>query len=273
MANAYPNPAEINPHNRSFLYGDGVFDTVKIRLGKVCFAELHYFRLMAALRIARMSIPQWLDQETYEAMLCEKANEIQAPNARVRITFFRNVGGKYFPSTSHVSYTIETEPLEQSDFAASNEPYEVDIYRDFTITAQLLSTIKSTSKLIHVTAAIYAQENDWQNCLLLNEHKNVVELVNANLFVRFGTKISTAPLSEGCQNGVIRKTILTDAVLKEKYAFEERPISVFELQQADELFFTNAIQGVGSVTKYRKKEYEKTAAEEIRMRLNALIAE
>ncbi len=272
MANAYPTPAQISEQNRSYLFGDGIFDTVKVRNGKLCFGELHYFRLMASLRIARMAIPKWLDQETYESMVLAKAAEISAENARVRITFFRNEGGRYFPEKSQVSYTIEAEVLEKSDFSLNSSPYEVDIYRDFTITAQLLSTIKTTSKLIHVTAAIYAQENDWQNCLLLNEHKNVVELVNANIFIRFGTNIITPPVSEGCQNGIIRKVILSDTILKERFQLEERPVSVFELQQADELFFTNAIQGVGSITKYRKKEYENSAASAILLRLNELIA-
>jgi branched-chain amino acid aminotransferase len=272
MANTYPIPAQISEQNRSYLFGDGIFDTVKISNGKLCFAELHYFRLMASLRIARMSIPQWLDQETYEALLLAKAAEIGANNARMRITFFRNEGGRYFPEKSDIGYTVEAQPLSASDFSLNDTPYEVDIYRDFTITAQLLSTIKTTSKLIHITAAIYAQENDWQNCLLLNEHKNIVELVNANIFVRFGSKIVTPPVSEGCQNGIIRKVILTDVALRETYQFEERPVSVFELQQADELFFTNAIQGVGSITKYRKKIYENKAALAVLTRLNELIA-
>ena len=44
-------------HNRSFLYGDAVFETVKIVNSKILFLEDHYFRLMSSMRIVRMEIP------------------------------------------------------------------------------------------------------------------------------------------------------------------------------------------------------------------------
>ncbi len=52
-----PDTAVLSNSNRGFLYGDGVFETLKVVNGNVLFLEDHYFRLMASMRIVRMQIP------------------------------------------------------------------------------------------------------------------------------------------------------------------------------------------------------------------------
>jgi branched-chain amino acid aminotransferase len=90
--------------NRGFLYGDGVFETLKIVGGKILFFEDHYFRLMAAMRIVRMEIPMNFTLEYLEEQvlsLVEK-NKIEQ-SARARITVYRNNGGLYLPTNNTVS--------------------------------------------------------------------------------------------------------------------------------------------------------------------------
>ena len=145
--------------------------------------------------------------------------------------------------------------------------YEVDLYKDFYVTKQLLSTIKSTNKAVHITGSIFANENGLQNCLLLNDSKNVIEALNGNIFMLKDGKLSTPPVSEGCLNGVMRKQILTLAKNKNIEVVEE-VISPFDLQKADELFVTNVIQGVQSISQYRKKEFINAFALELIHELN-----
>lgn len=247
--------------NRGFLYGDGVFETLKIVGGKILFFEDHYFRLMAAMRIVRMEIPMNFTLEYLEEQvlsLVEK-NKIEQ-SARARITVYRNNGGLYLPTNNTVSFLIQTSAIENPVYSISEKEYEVDLYKDFYIPKQLLSTLKTTNKMIHVTGSIYAKENDLDNCILLNDSKNVVEALQGNLFMRMRNTLITPPISEGCLNGIMRKQILSFAKKETNLEVVEQVISPFDLQKADELFVTNVIRGIQPITKYRKKEFEKDTA-------------
>ena len=246
--------------NRGFLYGDGVFETLKIVGGKILFFEDHYFRLMAAMRIVRMEIPMNFTLEYLEEQvlsLVEK-NKIEQ-SARARITVYRNNGGLYLPTNNTVSFLIQTSAIENPVYSISEKEYEVDLYKDFYIPKQLLSTLKTTNKMIHVTGSIYAKENDLDNCILLNDSKNVVEALQGNLFMRMGNTLITPPISEGCLNGIMRKQILSFAKKETNLEVVEQVISPFDLQKADELFVTN-VRGIQPITKYRKKEFEQDTA-------------
>lgn len=264
--------ATLSNTNRAFLYGDGVFETLKIVNNKILFWEDHYFRLMASMRIVRMQIPDNFTLEFLEDQILNLAKTNNcSDSARVRFTVFRNDGGYYLPSTRTISYLIQASTLDSKWYSFSNATYEVDLYKDFFVSKQLLSTIKTTNKMIHVTGSIFASENDLQNCLLLNNEKNVVEALNGNLFMLMGNKVITPPIEEGCLNGILRKQLLQLAKKMENIEVVEEVISPFDLQKADELFITNVIVGIQPITKYRKKEYKTDLAKELLISLNALI--
>jgi branched-chain amino acid aminotransferase len=259
-------------HNRSFLYGDAVFETLKIVQGKILFLEDHYFRLMASMRILRMEIPMDFTMEFFEEQLLSTVkNEGFLDSARVRITVYRNDGGYYLPLTNTISYLIHATPLQNQVYVLESKSCEVDLYKDFYISKQLLSTLKTTNKVLHVTASIYANENDLDNCILLNESKNVVEVLQGNIFMLQGTKLITPPISEGCCNGILRKQLIALAKKLEGLEVVEEIISPFDLQKADELFYTNVIKGIQSITKYRKKEFKTDLASSLVEKLNELI--
>lgn len=258
--------------NRGFLYGDSVFETVKILDGKILFLEDHYFRLMSAMRIVRMEIPMNFTMEYFEEQLLSlAAAENLSASSRARISIYRNEGGFYLPKDNNVSFLITVQPLENSVYRIEKEEYEVELYKDFVVAKHLLSTIKSSNRMINVTGSIFADENGYDNCLLINDDKNVIEALNGNLFMLMGNKLITPPISEGCLNGVMRKQILALAKKIEAIEVEEAPISPFDLQKADELFVTNVIRGIQPITKYRKKDYEAKVAKDLLLRLNAQI--
>ncbi len=264
--------ANLSNSNRSFLYGDGVFETLKIVNNKILFLEDHYFRLMASMRIVRMQIPnnftlEYIEQQILNTAIANDCNK----SARVRFTVFRNDGGYYLPESRAVSYLIQVSSLEIARYSFINAYYEVDLYKDFFISKQLLSTIKTTSKMINITGSIFAKENNLQNCLFLNNDKNVVEALNGNLFMLMGNQLITPSIEEGCLNGVMRKQILKLAKQIENVEVVEGVISPFDLQKADELFITNVIVGIQPITKYRKKEYKTDLSKILLDSLNSLI--
>lgn len=258
--------------NRGFLFGDSVFETIKVLDGKVLFLEDHYFRLMASMRIIRMEIPMNFTMEFFESQILNlvKAKAIESA-ARVRFSVFRKSGGFYLPKTNEIEFVVVAESLETAVYSFENQPYEVELFKDFHITAQLLSTLKSNNRLVQITGSIFAEENGYQNCLLMNDAKNVVEALQGNLFMLSGNTLVTPPLSDGCLNGIMRKQILAITRKMENLEVIEQSISPFDLQKADELFVTNVIKGVQPITKYRKKEYKTDFASEVVKKLNAQI--
>lgn len=261
----------LNHRNRGLRYGDSLFESLRAINGKLLFWEDHYLRLMASMRMLRMEIPMDFTMEFLEEHIIAliNANDFGNSAARIRLTIFRNEGGLYLPRTNHISYSIEARPLKNPFYILEEARYEVELFKDYYVNPDLLSTLKTNNKIINVVGSIFAQENGYDNCLLLNNKKQVVEALNGNLFLVSGKTIKTPPLEDGCLNGIIRKKILEITSKLENYGVEETSISPFELQKADELFITNSIMGIRPITKYRKKEYGAEVAKDLIGKLNA----
>lgn len=261
----------INQNNRGLRYGDSLFETIKVVNNRINFWEDHYLRLMASMRILRMEIPMNFTMEFLENEILQviQANNLENSAVRIRITIFRNDGGLYTPLTNNVSYIIEAKTLENSFFVLDESPYEVELFKDFYVNTDMLSTLKTNNKIIHVVGSIFAQENKYQNCLLLNNQKMIVEALNGNIFMVIGNTIKTPPKKDGCLNGILRKKLVEIIGKLPQYTLEEASISPFELQKADELFITNAIVGIQPITKYRKKIYSHIVAQDLIGKLNA----
>ncbi|MEZ4857219.1 MAG: aminotransferase class IV [Flavobacteriaceae bacterium] len=261
--------ATISLQNRGLHYGDAVFETLKVTAGKILFWEDHYFRLMASMRIMRMEIPmnftlEWLEEQIFVTV--NKAEK--APAYRVKLLVWRSWGGKYTPSVKNVDYSISVEPLEQPFYILKETPYEVELFKDHYVHSGLLSTIKSTNRAVNILGSIYAAENNYQNCLLLNENKHVVEALNGNLFLVSGATVKTPPITDGCLNGIIRKQLIAIFQQLPNYSLEEVSLSPFELQKADEMWITNTLVGIQPISKFRKKEFSSTVAKELLAKLN-----
>lgn len=266
------NDTSLLTQNRAFLFGDAVFETVKIVNAKILFLEDHYFRLMSSMRIVRMEIPMNFTMEYFEEQILALATARNSMlSARARITVYRNDGGYYLPKENAVSFLINVETLDYTLYSLNQGEYIVDLYTDFYVTKQLLSSLKTTNKIINITASIYANENGLDNCLLLNDSKNVIEALQGNVFMLKGKVLITPPVSEGCLNGVMRKQILALARKIENLEVVEEIISPFDLQKADELFITNVIKGIQPITKYRKKEFTTNLSTILVQKLNEFI--
>ena len=265
--------ANILTQNRAFLYGDGVFETVKIINNKILFLEDHYFRLMSSMRVVRMEIPMNFTMEFLEEQILALVNKNGlTSSSRARITVYRNDGGYYLPQDNTVSFLIHSVALENTLYSFGKKEYEVDLYKDFYVTKQLLSSIKTTNKIINITGSIFANENGLDNCLLLNDSKNIIEALQGNIFMLMGNKLITPPVSEGCLNGIMRKQILSLAKQIENLDVVEEVISPFDLQKADELFITNVIKGIQPITQYRKKTFATKISLQLLEKLNEMIS-
>ncbi|MBZ9629814.1 aminotransferase class IV [Salegentibacter sp. LM13S] len=262
--------ASLSITNRGFAYGDAVFETIRVISGKIMFWEDHYFRLMASMRIMRMEIPANFSPEFLEEEILDlvKENDLDTTAARVKFSAYREEGGYYRPTTREIGFIITTEELSDAFYLLNENDYEVELFKDHYVTSGLFSTIKSNNRAINVLGSIFASENGYENCFLINEKKNVVEALNGNLFLVKGDKIKTPPLTDGALNGITRKKLLEIIKTLPELTLEETSISPFELQKADELFITNVVTGIQPVTKYRKKKFENKVAKDLLSKLN-----
>ena len=257
----------MNSNNRAFKYGDAIFETLNVHNNSIVFWEDHYFRLMASMRMLRMEIPmeftlEFLEQEILKTVTRQNGFS----KARVRLSIFRKDGGLYAPISNEVDFLIE---VSENNYK-HKKTYKVDLFKDFYNYSGLLSTVKTTNRMLNTLASIFMDENELDNCVLINERKGVVEAANANVFIIKGNEIKTPALEEGCIKGIVRKKIIEILNKNEEYSIVETSISPFEMQKADEVFLTNSIIGVQPVTNYRKKEYKTVIGEKIASSLKFL---
>ncbi len=248
---------------RATMYGDAVFETLKMQEGKLFFIEDHYFRLMAGMRILRMPISMDFTPEFFIEQAERLAEEVAIENGRLRIQVVRVADGKYTPSEDQSTvWWMELEELEPIEYIHAEKGLTVDLFKDHYIQPGLLSTIKSSNSLPYVLGGVYARENNLDAVLMVNDNKMLVEANASNVFVLKGDVLRTAPLEDGALRGVFRKNLLNwgkEIGLQVK----EESINPFDLQKADEIWLTNTITGVQWVEKYRKNTYKGDKAKEL----------
>lgn len=261
--------AKFPTNNRGFEYGDAVFETIKIN-DRALFWEAHYFRLMASMRILRMEIPMNFTPEFLENQILElvESQKIKSISYRAKLTVYRTAGGYYTPNSNAVEYTISISPLDSDLYTIPKAACEIELFKDFLIAPNLLSTIKTNNKAVNVLGSIFAKENSYQNCLLLNTNKNVIEALNGNIFLVKDKIVKTPPLSDGCLKGIIREQLIQIIGKSQEYKLKKASISAFELQKADEIFITNVVSGIVPVSLFRKKSYTKEASNKFLQSLN-----
>lgn len=229
--------------NRGYRYGDGLFETIKVYQGKILLEDLHFERLFSSLSILKYEIPKFFNREKLrnEALkLCQdnKADKL----ARVRMSVFRGNGGLY-DEDQKLQYLIECWPLDESVNRLNENGLVIDIYPGARKSCDQLSNLKSANFLPYSMAALYAKENKLNDCLVLNTEDNIADSTIANVFLIKDGIIKTPALSQGGISGVIRRFLLS-ALRQEGYNVQETSINETDLEQADEVFLTNAINGI-----------------------------
>lgn len=246
----------ISANNRSFLYGDGLFETIHAYGTQGRNLNFHLSRLKRGMGILNIEIPSFLD----ESMLSKEITRLLNKNrifgsARVRLTVYRNDGGKYIPLNDSAGIIIETESLELKMYELNSKGYTIEIYEDIKKPINVLSSIKSCNSLYYILAGIYQKNNNVNDCLLLNEHSRIAEAISSNVFIVKGDNIYTPASSEGCIPGIMREVIIKVAPTLGLKVNNQVAIPVQELFECDEIFLTNAITGIRWVVAFRQQRY------------------
>lgn len=243
----------VSAGNRGLRYGDGLFETLRVVNGRIVLQDLHFDRLFQGLSVLQFQCPPFFTpQYLAEAMLalCHKMAIHQA--ARVRLNIVRANGGLYDAENHAPQVIIEAWPLEVPRGLQENG-LVIDVYHQARKHFDVLANIKSNNYLPYVLAALYAKQNRLNDCLLLNTEGRICDATIANVFWVKDGRLFTPPLSEAGVGGVMRRYLIENTT--NQFPVHEEPLIPEMLEQADELFLTNAIQGIKWVGQYRDKKY------------------
>ncbi|NOT51030.1 MAG: hypothetical protein HOP10_07110 [Chitinophagaceae bacterium] len=248
--------------NRGYRYGDGLFETMKMVDGKIQLVNYHYERLLSGLSLLQFEIPKLFTPEKLQEeiiTICRK-NECEQL-ARTRLSVFRGNGGLYENNRS-LQYLIECWSLNASVNKLNENGLVIDVYTGARKSCDQFSNLKSANFLPYSMAALYAKKNKLNDCLVLNTHDRICDSTIANLFwIKNGT-IFTPALPEGCVNGVMRRHLLKELEMA-GYNVKQTTAAITDIENADEIFLTNAINGIRWVKQFRESIYSNIKTVEI----------
>lgn len=258
----------IRTGSRAYYYGDGVFESVRIINGRPINLENHTKRLLEGAKAIKMRIPNFMNTEFFDSKVVELVNKSGiVSGGRCRISLDRVAGGTYSPETNDVEFYIEVYPMEQNFYELNQKGKEIDIYMDHKKQKGVLANFKTKNGLIYVLASITAKEKSLDDYLITNEAGGILESTNSNIFLVSNGVLYTPGLEEGCLAGTMRMQIINLAI--------DNGIKVYEcnilpqnLLAADEIFLTNAINGITWVSGYRTKRYFNETAKKLLNVLN-----
>ncbi|MFL2770620.1 MAG: aminotransferase class IV [Rhodospirillaceae bacterium] len=221
----------IDPDDRGFTLGDGVFETLRIKGGVVRRLEAHLRRLrQGAKTLAITMLPT-------DAVIAKRVNTLVAANnlndAAVRVTLSRGKGARGLlpsePETPVLLITATTLPPPEESVRA------IIAFSTRRNEHSPLARIKSISYLDSVIARQEAAGYGVDDALLLNTQGRLAESTISNLFLLIGGELCTPAVKEGALPGVVRADLIT------KFHAKETQLNPDDLSRADEAFLTNSL--------------------------------
>ncbi|HVG40025.1 MAG TPA: aminotransferase class IV, partial [Chitinophagaceae bacterium] len=230
--------------NRSFKYGDGIFETMKVSQGKLVLAGYHFDRLFTSIRLLQLTAEKkftahYMQNEIKDLCHLNKCSDL----ARVRLAVYRGDKNK-------AEYLLEAFAIDAVVNNLNEKGWQIDIYPFAQKSCDAFANLKSANYLPYVLADLYAKEKELNECLLLNSSNKICDASKANVFLISNADIFTPALHQGCINGVMRRHVIEEAK-KRSYIVHQTEISEEMITNADEVFLTNAIQGIRWVSRFR----------------------
>ena len=243
---------QISIANRAFLYGDGLFESVKIINGKPFNLDVHLKRLFSAALLLHLEINVSRNDFQDDIELLIRENKIKK-GGNLKILVFREEGGKYLPENNQASSLIMSETSDKNSFSLNKKGLELGLFKTQLKPMNKLSNYKTISALQSVMCSLDARQKGKDDCLMFNTENRIIESANSNIFYVKNNIIFTPQLREGCVDGTMRNCILS---LKDlDYKIVENEIKLGDILEAEEVFLTNAIQGVRWVNQIEAQEF------------------
>ena len=237
--------ATISVFDRGFLYGDGVFETLRIYNGKPFLFDRHIGRLshgLGSLFIGdKYSFSEYLE---HTRELIEKNNVTEGV---LRIQATRGPGKRGYSTTGNYDPTVLISLHEAPNIDPNNVlPVKLATSTQILSDHDPFSTLKTTNKLANIVALREAEKVGMDDALLTNHTGNITEASGSNVFWTKDNTLFTPPVSSGCLSGITRGMILELAIAL-KLPTVQQDITPTELGNAESVFLTNSVREIQPV--------------------------
>ena len=259
----------IDWRDRGLQYGDGLFETMRVRAGRVRLLDAHLGRLCAGAQRLEIALPSIV--RLRRELAAAAAGETDAV---LKLIVTRGRGERGYRPTGRERATRILSRWPPSPALGAGTPITVRICRTRIGIAPALAGLKTLNRLESVLARAEWRDPRIAEGLMLDVEGHLVCGTMSNLFVRHGSVLTT-PLVDRCGvAGVMRGHVLGEArALGLRPA--ERRVGLEDLESADEAFITNAIAGpvpIGLIRHGRERWRPRAtdAARRLRERLEAM---
>lgn len=251
----------LSASNRAFRYGDGLFETIRVHDSVMLWAEHHYRRLTQGASVLQMNPGTGWSVELFKDQVnaLYRENHKEGGAARIRCTLFRDEGGYYTPYSNQASLLIESEALETGTFVLNNKGITLTLYDEIRKHQNKLSQTKSINAQLYVLASLYKRNLGFGDALLLNQEGMIAEATASNVFIYLNGTFKTPAIHQGCVEGIMRAVIIEIMHENGMDIIEDR-ISPADLEKAEEVFLSNAVQGIRWVKEFNNRKYNNKMA-------------
>lgn len=231
--------ALISVFDRSYLYGEGIFETLRSYGGHVAFADLHYERLKKNCK--RLNIDVSLDKHSFEKAILKTINANDLKDAYIRVTV-SPVGASYGlakPKKMTTNFSIFCNEFKGRPKELYQKGAKVIIVRDIPSDPPFMADLKSTNYLNKIMARDEIIEKKADEGVFCTPQGKILEGSASNIFIVKKGRLYTPPISEGILPGITRSLVLN---LAESVGLKtsEAPININELRDCDEVFLTGS---------------------------------
>ena len=237
--------ARIDPFDRGFSLGDGLFETLRAYDGRPFRLADHLARMAAAATALEIPLP--VDMPAVAAAVTELlgANGHGQGDASIRITLSRGTGPRGLAPPEDPQPTLLIATAGYARLPDTCTALTVDIHRN---EGSPLSRMKSLGALDNVLAAGLAAKRGAEEAILANNAGCIACGARANLFALIDGRLVTPPISDGVLPGIARRVVLEIAAVK-RLSFEEASLRPADLTRAEEILLTNSLFEVRSVAR------------------------
>jgi len=232
--------------DRAVQYGDGLFETVKIKAGTPLYWDRHLARLRTSCE--RLKIPcdfQLLEAEVGQVLSSIESHSQNSHILKVIVT--RGSGGRGYAPPPIVSATRIVQLHSFPDSYARNaiDGIRAQQCRHPVSRNSALAGMKHLNRLDQVMASTELSDSVAEG-LMCDDEKHLIEGIKTNIFMVFERKVVTPALTEAGVAGIMREVLL-EYLFNQGRPVEERPVHIGELGSASELFVCNSVLGVWPV--------------------------
>lgn len=253
----------IGADNRGLRFGDGLFETMKMKNELLILDNEHFARLWKGMAVLQFAIPKHFTPEKLQEEILQVAKKNQHEKAaRIRVTVFRGNGGLYDATDNFPHYIIQTWLLPERNGELNSNGLDIGIYHDAKKSCDILSNLKTNNYLPYVMAALEAKKQKWNDAIVLNSFGRVCDSTIANIFFVKDEVVYTPALSEGCVAGVFRKFVLGQLPAA-GFACVEKEITIEDVLHADEVFLTNSVYNIRWVKSIADKNFGNAVVQKI----------